>query len=424
MRGAISTLCVTAVFLASGLGWGAGKTAAPASWPSESCPTLREGSPEELGLDSAPLVAAADRLRRWAEPATGRPLFAGSAVLYAHQNVVLRRDSAGYALRYADGEGGELPAEERLAARADTVFDIASLSKLFTSVLVMRQVEEGTLLLDAPVSRYVPEFGANGKEQVTLRQLLTHTSGLEPFLPLWRDWPDRESRLHAVLSVRPQAAPGSAYVYSDLNMIALMVVLERVTGLPLDDLLRRDVTVPLGLGGTGFRTANDPVGDVAATEYQVVPARGMVHGEVHDENAWSLGGVSGHAGLFSTVDDLAVFGQTMLNGGCYGEARILRSSTVRQMLTNQNEAFPGHPRGLGFELDQPFYMGGLSGPLTAGHTGYTGTSLVLDPLSNSVVVLLTNRVHPSRDWGSINPARAAVTDALATVVGRTDGNSP
>ncbi|WP_337662212.1 MULTISPECIES: serine hydrolase domain-containing protein [Actinoalloteichus] len=424
MRATLSTLCVTAVFLASGLGWGVGETSASSSWSAESCPTLREGSPEELGLDSTPLVETADRLRRWAEPATGRPLFAGAAVLYAHQNVVLRRDSAGYALRYADGEGRELPGEEQRPAGTGTVFDIASLSKLFTSVLVMRQVEEGALLLDAPVSRYVPEFGDNGKERVTLRQLLTHTSGLEPFLPLWRDWPDRESRLRAVLAVRPQVPPGSAYVYSDLNMIALMVVLERVTGLPLDELLRRDVTEPLGLAGTGFRNADDPVGDVAATEYQVVPARGMVHGEVHDENAWSLGGVSGHAGMFSTIDDLAVFGQTMLNGGCYGGARILRPSTVRQMLTNHNDAFPSNPRGLGFELDQPFYMGGLSGPLTAGHTGYTGTSLVLDPLSNSVVVLLTNRVHPSRDWGSINPARAAVSDALASVVGRGDGNSP
>jgi hypothetical protein len=143
----------------------------------------------------------------------------------------------------------------------------------------------------------------------------------------------------------------------------------------------------------------------AATEYQRVPARGMVWGEVHDENAWSLGGVAGHAGVFSTVDDLAVLSQALLDGGSYRGQRILSRKGVDALTTNVNQAFPGDSHGLGFELDQRWYMDSLSGPRTAGHTGYTGTSIVIDFASHSFAILLTNRVHPSRSWGSNNVAR-------------------
>ena len=142
----------------------------------------------------------------------------------------------------------------------------------------------------------------------------------------------------------------------------------------------------------------------------------MLRGEVHDENAWSLGGVAGHAGLFSTAHDLAVLAQTLLNGGRYGDIRILRADTVRAMLTNENTEFSGDAHGLGFELDQRWYMDALSSPVTFGHTGFTGTSLVVDAMSDSFVVLLTNRVHPTRDWGSINAARRAVAQDLARAV--------
>ncbi len=142
----------------------------------------------------------------------------------------------------------------------------------------------------------------------------------------------------------------------------------------------------------------------------------MIRGEVHDENAWSLGGVAGHAGLFSTAHDLAILARTLLNGGRYGHARILEADTVRAMLVNENAEFPGDSHGLGFELDQRWYMDGLSTPVTFGHTGFTGTSVVIDPLSDSFVILLTNRVHPSRDWGSNNPARRAVARDLARAI--------
>jgi hypothetical protein len=151
---------------------------------------------------------------------------------------------------------------------------------------------------------------------------------------------------------------------------------------------------------------------IAATEAQPWAGRPMIRGEVHDENAWSLGGVAGHAGLFSTAHDLATLARTLLNGGRYGHTRILDTDTVRQMLVNENEEFPGDSHGLGFELDQRWYMDGLSTPVTFGHTGYTGTSVVIDPLSDSFVILLTNRVHPSRDWGSNNPSRRAMARDL------------
>ena len=160
------------------------------------------------------------------------------------------------------------------------------------------------------------------------------------------------------------------------------------------------------------------VGRIAATEYQADPPRGIVRGEVHDENAWALGGVAGHAGVFATADALATLGQAILDGGTGAGpgARILEPASVAAMLANHNSSLPA-PHGLGFELDRRDYMGSLGGAATAGHTGYTGTSLVIDPGSRSVVVLLTNRVHPSREWGSVNPARRAVANALAQALG-------
>jgi hypothetical protein len=143
----------------------------------------------------------------------------------------------------------------------------------------------------------------------------------------------------------------------------------------------------------------------------------MVRGVVHDENAWSLGGVAGHAGVFSTAQDLAVLAQSLVNGGSYGGHRILTPGSVEKMITNANSAFPDDSHGLGFELDQRWYMGGLSSPTTAGHTGFTGTSIVIDFMSRSFAIVLSNRVHPSRSWGSNNPARRAAVQGLALALG-------
>ncbi|HEU0041045.1 MAG TPA: serine hydrolase, partial [Jiangellaceae bacterium] len=200
---------------------------------------------------------------------------------------------------------------------------------------------------------------------------------------------------------------------SDLNLIAAGLVAECVAGSTLDILVAAGITERLGMIDTGYRPEPGLRPRIAATEFQSAPARGMVHGGVHDENSWALGGVAGHAGVFGTAGDLARLAQAILDGGSYDGARILQPATVESMLTNANPDFPGHAHGLGFELDQPSYMGALAAPTTAGHTGYTGTSLVIEPTSRSFVILLSNRVHPSRSWGSANPARRAVAHRLA-----------
>jgi CubicO group peptidase (beta-lactamase class C family) len=375
---------------------------------------LRDGDPADVGLDPEPIAQALATVRDLTQPDDGRrPLQAGAVTVLGHQGVVVGREAAGWALRYADGAGTELPRQEWVPVTEDTVFDLASVSKLFTSVVVMQQVEAGRVDLDTPVAAYVPEFGAGGKDDVTVRHLLTHTGGLPAWAPLWRVQPDRAARIRAALTAAPVAEPGARYLYSDLGMITLGELAERVTGQGLAHLVRTGVTEPLGMADTGYRPAGDQARRAAATEFQATPPRGLVRGEVHDENAWSLGGVAGHAGVFSTAADLSVLAQALLNGGTYGKARILHRHTVEAMITDENTEFPGNAHGLGFELDQRWYMDALSGPRTAGHTGFTGPSIVLDVDSGSFAILLANRVHPSRSWGSNNPTRRAVARGLA-----------
>ncbi|EHR63536.1 serine hydrolase domain-containing protein [Saccharomonospora cyanea] len=376
---------------------------------------LEPADPEDAGLDPGPIRESRRLLARMTESdyVDGHPLFAGAVGLLAHDGKVVDTYAVGSAVRYEDGRGTELPTEKQVPMREDTIFDIASVTKLFTSIAVMQLVERGEVDLTAPVATYLPEFGVNGKREITVEQLLTHTSGLEPSLFLWRDWPDERSRVKAVMDVAPQNEPGTTYTYSDLNLITLGVLVERVAGDPLDEVIAERITEPLGMTDTEFNPPAEKLDRVAATEFQATPPRGMVRGQVHDENAWSLGGVAGHAGLFSTARDLSVLAQALLNGGTYDGERILRPSTVLQLFTNYNVEFPGDSHGLGFELDQIWYMGGLTSPSTAGHTGYTGTSLVIDRQSRSIAVLLTNRVHPSRSWGSINAARQAWATGLA-----------
>jgi CubicO group peptidase (beta-lactamase class C family) len=378
---------------------------------------LRDGSPQSVGLDADPIDAALTRIDEWTrtnyDPKLTVPLYSGAVSLLAHDGVVVSRKTAGYAVRYSDGAGTELPADQQVPMRPDTIFDMASVSKLFTSIAVMQLIEAGEVDAAEPVATYLPEFGVNGKAGITVAQLLTHTSGLVSWLPLWSAHPDIPARIKAVMDVAPRTTPGTNYEYSDLNLITLGVLVERLTGKTLDTVVRERITQPLGMVDTGYNPPASKLDRIAATEFQTAPPRGMVRGSVHDENAWSLGGVAGHAGVFSTATDMAVLAQTILNGGTYRGHRILRERSVTAMLDNHNEAFPGHDHGFGFELNQLWYMGGLSGPRTAGHTGYTGTDVVIDPASRSFAILLTNRVHPSRNWGSINIAREALCGGLA-----------
>ncbi|HEX7188818.1 MAG TPA: serine hydrolase [Actinomycetes bacterium] len=375
---------------------------------------LRWGTPQQAGLVPGPVAQITTDVESYLEPqANGRPMYAGAVVLAAHDGTVVTHEAVGDALRYADGEGTELPADQQVPMRRDSIFDLASVSKLFTSIAVLQQVERGALDLDATVASYIPAFATQGKGTVTVRQLLTHTSGLPAWIPLYSGWPTPEERIAAVYGVKPLAPPGTRYVYSDLNMITLGKLVELAAGTPLDVAVRDGITAPLGMSDTGYNPPASQIERIVATEDQPWTGRGVIRGTVHDENAWSLGGVAGHAGVFSTARDLAVLAQTILDKGTYGGARILSEDSVQALLTDENAAFPGNAHGLGFEIDQRWYMDALSGPGTVGHTGYTGTSLVIDTRSRSFVLLLTNRVHPSRNWGSSNPSRRAVARDLA-----------
>ncbi|MGO1974017.1 MAG: serine hydrolase [Propionibacteriaceae bacterium] len=377
--------------------------------------TLKKSDPRKLGLDPEPIRAAWEEIDGYAQPddPETKPLYASNAAVMGHQGKIVSEHYDGVSRLYADGEGTELPPEEQIEAEQDTIYDMASVSKLFTSIVIMQLVEDGQVDLDATYASYVPEFGNHGKEVITIRQMLTHTSGLVAFIPLWKDYDDKESRIQAVMDIDLNNPPGEVYEYSDLNLISLGVLAEQLTGKSLDTLVAEGITEPLKMKDTGYNPDQSKLHRVAATEYQAEPDRGVVWGEVHDENAWSLGGVAGHAGIFSTTADMSILAQTMLNGGSYKKHRILSEDSVTAMITNENADFGSDAHGLGFELNQLWYMGGLAGPTTAGHTGYTGTSLVIDFQSRSFVVLLTNGVHPSREWGSTNPARRAASGGLA-----------
>ncbi|WP_432030114.1 serine hydrolase [Streptomyces sp. 1222.5] len=395
-----------------------------AAAPARGRPTLRHGSPEHAGLLPAHLRQLVVDAETFLGPSPKHPWYAGAVLLAGRGGTVALHEPIGSAVRYASYDektdtGVEFPPDQRLATTRDTVFDLASVSKLFTSLLAVQQIERGALELEGKVAAYVPEFGAAGKQDVTIRQLLTHTSGFRAWIPLY-EAPTHEEKLRRIYAEAPQNPPGSTYLYSDLNMISLQLVLERITGRTLDVLLQEEITGPLGLRSTRY---NPPVSwkpRIAATEDARRPwsglDRGLVWGEVHDENAYSLGGVAGHAGIFSCAWDLAVLGRTLLNGGSYGRTRVLRPESVRLMFTDFNTAFPGDEHGLGFELYQHWYMGALATPRTAGHTGFTGTSLVLDPTTDSFLVVLGNSVHPVRTWRSGSAPRVAAGNHLARAV--------
>ncbi|MDT0270355.1 serine hydrolase domain-containing protein [Streptomyces sp. DSM 44915] len=372
---------------------------------------LRPGTAEEAGLDPGALAALVPSVAAFL--AGPEPAFAGFVVLAARHGVVAVHAAGGDAVRYAErgGQVVELPAAERVPMTPDTVFDVASLSKLFTTLVVVRLAERGVLALDASISRWLPGFPA-----LSVRSLLTHTGGWPAEIALGR-YPDRAARLAAVGAQPPEYPPGSGYRYSDLGPIALGALVERAAGAPLDALVAELVTGPLGMADTGYLPSAALRERCAATEYQPWTGRGMLRGLVHDENAHYLGGVAGHAGVFSTAGDLAVLGQTLLNGGAYDGRRLLGEGWVAEMLRHQHpELGAAAARGLGWQLDQPAIMGELASPTAFGHGGYTGTSLVADPATGALLVLLTNRVHPSRDRGTDGAYRRAAAAALARAV--------
>ncbi len=308
------------------------------------------------------------------------------------------------------------------AVTADrTIYDIASLSKVVgTTTAVMILFDEKKVDLDAPVFRYLPSFSGGGKDLVTVRDLLTHRSGLPAGRDLWRRARSPQEAREMVLETPLSYAPGQSYVYSDLGADVLGMVVEAVAGERLDTFLGRRVFGPLGMNDTFYRPPDSVRYRTAPTE--VTPPRGYpLKGEVHDENAYALGGIAGHAGLFSTAADLSIFAQMMLNGGRYNGVEIFSDSTVSLFIRRA----AGH-RALGWDTaDGDYGSGRYLTERAYGHTGYTGTSIWIDPDREMFVVLLTNRVHASkaqRPGKIIADIRSDLSDAAVLAV--LDGPTP
>lgn len=378
---------------------------------------LRYGSAWQADLIPEYAAQIAPQAESGLAPGTGtdgHPLYPGEVVLAARNGVIVEHSAAGYNLRYADQQGTELPRDQWIAATKDTIYDLASLSKLFTTLVAVQLLESGQLALDHTAASYISDFAANGKQDITILQLLTHISGLpaDPSPALWT-YDTYDERVAAIYATTLANPPGTTYLYSDINMMVLGKIIEKLTGQTLDVAVRKRITEPLGMKDTMYNPPTSLKHRIAAEEYELVPDRGLCWGVVHDENSWALNGVAGHAGVFSTAYDLAILCQTILNGGRYGHGRLMSKESVVSTLTNYNQKFPGNDHGLGFELYLHWYMGALATPYTAGHTGFTGTSLVIDPTTQSFAIFLTNHVHPNRNWGSNNPQRRGIADAIS-----------
>jgi uncharacterized protein YbbC (DUF1343 family)/CubicO group peptidase (beta-lactamase class C family) len=337
----------------------------------------------------------------------------GAVVLVLHRGKVVHRKAYGQRSVQPDA----------VPMTADTVFDLASLTKpVATSASIMLLVEDGKLRLDDSVAKYLPDFAAAGKENVTVEMLLLHVSGLIADNPV-ADYRDgKEKALERICKLEPQNPPGSRFVYSDVNFIVLGVLVEKLSGQPLDVFARRRVFEPLGMKETGFRPGEGLRRRAAPTEKR--DGKWLV-GEVHDPRAALLDGVAGHAGLFSTAADPAVFARMMLDGGRHDGKVFLKPESMRALTTPRPVPLAGGKRGLrtlGWDVDTSYssQRGDLSRPGSGyGHTGFTGTSLWLDPDSDTAVIFLSNRVHPDGK-GNVTRLRGRVASAVAAAL-RPDG---
>ena len=350
---------------------------------------------------AAPLVrlAAVDAI---IEQAIADGNIPGAVLIVGHNGKVV----------YRKAYGSRALEPKREPMTLDTVFDLASLTKVIaTTTAVMQLVELGKVRLNDPVAKYLPDFAQNSKDDVTVRQLLTHYSGFEPDLDLKTPWEGKETAYHMAFAETLQNPPGSAFVYSDINFITLGALVEKVSGEPLDEYTTRHIFTPLKMLHTRFVPPASWIAKVAPTQYD--ENEHMLRGVVHDPTARRMGGVAGHAGLFSTADDLSKFAQALLNGG----AGILSPLAVEKMTTPETPPAAPLLRGFGWDIDSPFSSnrGDLLPVGSFGHTGFTGTSMWIDPTTQTYIILLTNAVHP-RGKGTAIALRSKVATEVAAAL--------
>lgn len=332
-----------------------------------------------------------------------RPSFTAADVLVLSAGNPIAEVVHGVEAAFSDAHG--TPRPETTAVTAETRFDLASITKLFTAALLLEELADHGLNLRTPVADVLPAYREEGRQGVRFGHLLTHTSGLPAVWPGWRERPTPEQARQAVLDLRPITAPDETHVYSCIGYLHAGFAAEALAGQPLDALLRRRLTGPLGLTSTGYRPP--PGTPVAATEWQEYPAPGITSGEVHDETARSLGGVAGNAGIFATARDLAHFGEALR----VGAPGVLREST-RALMSRPLVDGPSYQQAVGPRLADTANFGRLA-PGGLGHTGFTGTMLLVDPRMGLTLVVLTNAVHPNRQWNDPSVFRRDVAAVVA-----------
>jgi len=365
--------------------------------------TLRRASADEVGFGAGGLSEADAVVAR----AISEKAFPG-AVLAVGKDGALAQLRAFGRLSYEPDAPEVTP---------ETIYDLASLTKIVvTTTAAMMLADQARLDLDKPVSAFLPEFRGGARDRVTLRNLLTHSSGLDWWAPLYKELQGQATYVERIRSMDLVYEPGSRSLYSDLGVILLGEVLERVAGESLESFARARIFEPLGMADTGYRPAPDRLARIAPTEQD--PWRGrLLRGEVHDENAFALGGVAPHAGLFGTAQDLARFAQMMLNGGVYDHHRLAGREWVEAF--TRRAGVPGSSRALGWDTPSEGSSAGTRfSPRSFGHTGFTGTSLWIDPDRMLFVILLTNRVHPTRENNAIRLVRPAVADAVVDALAK------
>jgi uncharacterized protein YbbC (DUF1343 family)/CubicO group peptidase (beta-lactamase class C family) len=316
------------------------------------------------------------------------------------------------AVAYRKAYGSRALEPKRELMTLDTVFDMASLTKVIaTTTAMMQLLEQGKVRMNDPVTKYLPEFAQNGKDDITVRQLMTHYSGLAPDLDLKEQWQGKDTGYKMAFAEAPETVPGSGFVYSDINFITLGALVERVSGETLDAYTAKHIFAPLKMTRTRFVPPASWRSKIAPTQYD--ENEHMLRGEVHDPTARRMGGVAGHAGLFSTGDDLAKFAQALLSGG----GGILSAATVEKMTSPEQPPAAPVLRGFGWDIDSPFSSnrGDLLPVGSFGHTGFTGTSMWIDPTTQTYIILLTNSVHPRGKGNAIGLRTKVATEVAAAL---------
>lgn len=326
----------------------------------------------------------------------------GAVVIVGHNGRVVYRK--------AFGMRSLKPARE--AMTEDTIFDLASLTKcIATTTAVMQLFQQGRVRLNDPVAAYLPEFAQNGKSEITIRELMTHFSGLPPDLDLKTPWKSEATAFNMAMQVRPIDPPGTRFLYSDINFEVLGFLVEKISGMPLNAYAATHIFAPLGMRETTYLPPASWIPRIAPTQYDENGK--MLRGVVHDPTARRMGGVAGHAGLFSTADDMAKFAQNLLSGN----PLVLTRAAIEKMSTPEQPATAASLRGLGWDIDSPFASnrGELLPVGSFGHSGFTGTSLWIDPVTDTYIILLANAVHPNGE-GNVIALRGKLATAAAAAL--------